>query len=92
MRGEMRGGDDDRHAPGDMLQHGAHDEVALVIGQHELLGEIGEDAQAMRAGIDHAIDGALLSGKVQPALRIEDGGSNREDALIGPGGGRGRHR
>ena len=78
----MRGRDDDRHASRDMLQHGGHDEIALVIGQHELLGEIGEDADAVGAGIDHEVDRALLALEIETAVGVEDGRRDREDALV----------
>ena len=79
----MRGGDDHGHAARDMLQHRMHHGLALGIGQHELLGEIGEDADAMRAGIDHEIDAAALAVEVELAALVEDGGRDREHAAIG---------
>jgi hypothetical protein len=44
---EMRGRDDDRHAPRDLLQREPHDLIALLVGEQELLREIGEDADAV---------------------------------------------
>ena len=82
----MAGGDDDGNAPRHMLQHRMHHRFALGIGQHELLGEIGEDADAVRAGIDHEIDAAALPLQVQFPAIVEDGRGNREDTAIGPSG------
>ena len=66
-----------------MLQHGMHHGVALGIGEHELLGEIGENAEAVRAGIDHEIDTAALAFEIELAALVEDGGRDREHAAIG---------
>ncbi|SPA55346.1 protein of unknown function [Cupriavidus taiwanensis] len=85
-RAEMRGGDDHWHAPVHVFQHGLHQHVALVVAEHELLGEIGQDAQAVRAGIDHEVDAAALAVQVKPAVRVEDGGRHREYAAVDGGG------
>ncbi|UCF54980.1 MAG: FAD-dependent oxidoreductase, partial [Bradyrhizobium sp.] len=82
-RTEMGGGDDHGDAAGDMFQHGMHHGLALGVGEHELLGEIGEDAETMRAGIDHEIDAAALAFEVERAALVEDGGNDREHAAIG---------
>ena len=57
---------------------------ALVVGQHELLGEVGEDAQALRAGVDHEVDGALLAFEIEPAVAVEHRRHDWKDAFIGP--------
>ena len=91
----MRGRDDHGNPARDMLQHRMHHGLALGIGEHELLGEIGEDAETVRAGIDHEIDAAALAVEVELAARVEDGGCDREHAAIGALGlvlGRDRHR
>ena len=59
---------DHRHAAGDVLQHASHHPLALVVGQHELLGAVGQDAHALRAGIDHEVDAALLAVEVELAV------------------------
>ena len=66
-RGEMGRRHDDGHAAGDMLEHRVHHAVALGVGQHELLGEIGEDAEAVRAGVDHEVDAAALAVEIEIA-------------------------
>ena len=47
--------------PATCFKHCVEHLVALGVGQHELLGEIGEDAEPVRAGVDHEVDGALLA-------------------------------
>ena len=79
----MRRRDDDRHPAADMLQHGVEHLIALGVGQHELLGEIGEDAQPLRTGIDHAVDGALLAIEIEPAVAVEHGRHDGKYALVG---------
>ena len=61
-----------------MLQHRLHHLFALVVGQHELLGEIGQDAQAVGAGVDHEIDAAALALEIELAALVEDGRNDRE--------------
>ena len=78
----VRGGDDHRHPARHVFQQRAREDLAFVVRQRELLGEIGQDAQAIHAAVDHEIDGALLARQVQPARFGEDGGHHREDAAI----------
>ena len=78
LGGEMRGGDDDGHAAGDVIEHRPHDGFALVVAEDELLGEVGEDADAVRAGIDHEVDGALLPLEVEPPVLVEHGRGDRK--------------
>ncbi len=85
---EVRGGHDHRHAAGDVLEDGARQQLALVVREHELLGEIGEDADAVRAGIDHEIDAALLAREVELARFGEGGRHHRKDALVAASVGR----
>ncbi len=80
----MGGRHDDRHAACDMLQHGVHHRLALRIGQHELLGKIRQNAETMRARIDHEIDAAALPLEVELTALIEDGRRDRKHPLIGP--------
>ena len=70
--------------PPTCFEHGVEHRVALGIGQHELLGEIGEDAQPVRAGVDHEVDGALLAVEIEPALAVEHRRHDGKDALVGP--------
>ncbi len=79
----MRGGDDHGNPARDMLQHCMHHGLALGVREHELLGKIGENAQTVRACVDHEIDAAALSLEVELAALVEDGGRDREHAAIG---------
>ncbi len=80
----MRGRHDHRHAARDMVQNSVEYHVTLGVGQHELLGEVSEDAEPVRAGIDHEIDGAFLTFKIEPAIAVEHRRYHRKYALIGP--------
>jgi hypothetical protein len=80
----MRRRHDHRHPAGDMLQHRMHYLFALGIGEHELLGEIGQDAQAVGAGVDHEIDTAALPREIELPPFVENGRRDREDTAIGP--------
>ena len=82
LRAEMGRGHDHRHAAGDMRQHAVHHPLALVVGQHELLGPVGQDAHALRAGIDHEVGAALLALEVELAVAVEHGGRHGKDAAI----------
>ena len=82
-RAEMRRRHDHGHPAGDVLQHRMHHLFALGIGQHELLGEIGQNAQAVGAGVDHEIDTAALPRRSSSPV-VEDGRSDGEDTAIGP--------
>ena len=46
---EVAGRDDDRNAAGDVIEHRRHHRFALAVGQHELLGEIRQDAECRRS-------------------------------------------
>jgi hypothetical protein len=62
--------------------------MVFGIGDDELLGEVGEDAQPGRAGIDHEIDAAFLARQVELAAVGEGGGHHREYALVSRSHGR----
>jgi hypothetical protein len=64
-RAEMRRRHDHGYPAGDVLQHRMHHLFALGVGQHELLGEIGKNAQAIGAGVDHEIDTAALPREIE---------------------------
>ena len=64
-RREMAAGHDDRHAAGHMSQAQIERGRPLVIGQQELLGVIREDADAVDALIDHAIEHAALPVEIE---------------------------
>ena len=73
---------DDRHPPGDVLQDGLRQGLALFVREHELLGEIGEDAEPVGARIDHEIDGSQLARQVESALFVEGRRHDRKDAFV----------
>ena len=78
----MRRRHDDRHPAGDVLEHRVHHLLALGVGQHELLGEIGQNADAVRAGVDHEVDAAPLTVEIEFAAIVEDGRRDGKDAAI----------
>ena len=43
--------------------------LALVVGEQELLGVVGEDADAVDALVDHAVEHAALAVEVELARR-----------------------
>ena len=53
------------NAARDVAQHQVHNPVALVIGKHELFGEVREDTEAFRARIDHEVRGAALTVQIE---------------------------
>ncbi len=65
-----------------MLQHRGHQQAAFIVAQDELLGEIGQDADAVGAGVDHEIDAAALAVEVEATLLVENGGRDREYATV----------
>ena len=79
---------DHGHPAGDVLEHRIHHLLALGIRQHELLGKIGQNADAVGAGIDHEIDAAPLAIEIELAAIIEDGGRDGKDAAVRPCRGR----
>ncbi|CAM2160150.1 hypothetical protein PT2222_70133 [Paraburkholderia tropica] len=81
-RAEMRGRDDHGHAARDVFEHAAHDGFAFGVGQRKLLGEVREDAQAVRARVDHEVGAAALAVEVEIAVLREDGRHDRENAAI----------
>ena len=83
-RAEVGGGDDHRHPAGDVFQHRMHHPFALGIGEDELLGEVGQDAQPVRAGVDHEIDAAALPIEIELAAVVENGRGDGENAAIRP--------
>ena len=64
---EVTAGDDNRDAPGNMRQAEIHQRIALVIREQELLGIVGEDADAIDPLVDHAIEHAVLTVEVELA-------------------------
>ena len=79
---EVGGRDDHRHAPGHVLERRARQDLAVLVGQQELLGEVRQDAQAGRTGIDHEVEAAPLARQVERAGFVEGRGHDREDAAM----------
>ena len=85
----MRRRHDHGHPAGDVLQHRMHHLFALGIGQHELLGEIGQNAEAIGAGVDHEIDTAALPARDRARPRsskmVGATGKRRDRAVVQSG-------
>ena len=62
---EVGGGDDDRDAARDVLETEPGEGLALLVGEQELLGVVREDAEPVRALVDHAVDRPLLTLEVE---------------------------
>ncbi len=77
---EMAAGDDHRDAAADMGQAQVGECRALVVGQQELLGIVGQHADAVYALIHHAIEHAPLAVEVEVAGCCEGCGRDRIDA------------
>lgn len=71
-RAEVAGGDDDRHAAVHALQDLPRQDLALLVGQQELLRIVRQHAQAIDAGVDHELHAAALTVQVQAAVVVED--------------------
>src|SRR5688500_3813691 len=78
----MRGGDDDRLAARDVIEHRPHDSFAFIVAQDELLREIGQDTDAVRTRIDHEIHGAVLPLEVEPPVLVEHCWCDRKNTLV----------
>ena len=79
---------DHGHPAGDVLEHRIHHLLALGIRQHELLGKIGQNADAVGAGVDHKVDAAPLTVEIEFAAFIEDGRCDGKHTAIGSSGDR----
>ena len=72
-----------------MVEDQGGQSLALVVGDGELLGVVGQDADAVDAGVDHEVDRALLALEIEVAVLVEGGRGDGEDARKGaPGIGR----
>jgi hypothetical protein len=61
--------------------------IALLVGEQELLREIGEDADAVDALVDHQVHDTPVALDIEVAVVVEDGRRDRQDALVGFGHG-----
>src|SRR3954470_24265382 len=73
--------DDHWDPPSNVLEGEVGQHLALLVAEHELLREVGQDAEAVRAGVDHEVEAASLAIEVQFTIIPERGGHNREHAL-----------
>ena len=58
-----------------MVEHGVHQLLAFGVGERELLGQVGEDADTVRAGVDDEVDGSFLALEIEVAAIVEDRGA-----------------
>jgi hypothetical protein len=65
-----------------VFKHGALHLVAFFVGERELFGKIGEDAQAVRSGVDHEVDRPTLTVKIKAPSVVENGGRHRKYASV----------
>ena len=65
-----------------MLPPRVHHLLALGVGQHELLGEIGQNADAVRTRVDHEVETAPLTVQIEFPAIVEDGGHDGKDAAV----------
>jgi hypothetical protein len=82
-RAEVAARDDHRHAAGDVRAAELEQRRALVVGEQELLGVVREDADAVDALVDHAVEHAPHARQVEAASVVERRRRDRVDA--GPG-------
>lgn len=80
LGGEMRDGDDHRHPARDMLEADPGEQRALFIGEHELLGVVGEDADRIDALVDHAIEHPAHALFIDAAIGVKRGGGDGQNA------------
>ena len=76
----VRRGHDHRHAPGDVLEDAGRQQLALIVREHELFGEVRKDRKTLAAGVDQEIDAAQLAGEVEVPAFGKGRWHDREDA------------
>ena len=82
-RAEMAAGHDDGNAAVDMLEAGRLQKRPFLVGEQELFGIVGEDAESIDTLVDHAIESAALTPQVKRAVFVEGGRNDRKDSAIG---------
>src|SRR6187402_1018435 len=85
IRAEMRRRYDDGNTTSDMFEDRNGEEITLIVRERELLGEVRQNADTIRARVDHEVDAAALAFKIEASLFIKDGGGHGEDAAVGAG-------
>ena len=79
----MGGGDNYGHPIGDTRQDQVHQGITLIVGEQELFGPVGQDANAVSAGIDQEIDAAELPFGIQRTRLGKDGRGDGKHSVIG---------
>ncbi len=82
LGGVMADGDDDGQAPRHMLKRDLGQKAAFLIGDQELFREVGEDADAIAALIDHTVDHTFHALIVDRAVIVERGRGDGPDAGV----------
>ena len=80
---EMAAGHDDGHLAIHVLEAHGLQQPPFLVGEKELLGVVGEDAQTVDALVDHAVENAALAFEVKRAFIVEWRRNDREDPAIG---------
>ena len=84
--GEMADCHDDRHSAIDMGKAKLCQMLALVIGNQELLGKIGKDADAIAPLVDHAVQNPAHAVIVDGTIFGKGCRRDRPDTAVGTGG------
>ncbi len=71
LRAEMAAGHHDGNAPGDMLKTDFRQDPPLLVGQQELFGIVGQNADSVDALVDHAVEHAALAFDINVAIGLE---------------------
>ncbi len=79
----MAAGHDHGNASRDPVEAGLDQRVAFGIGQHELLGVIRQNADAVDALVDHAIHDPTLPVEIEVTVARERRRRDRIDAGVG---------
>jgi hypothetical protein len=78
-------GDNDGDPSSHLFEAKIEQNLALAIGQGELLGIIGQDANAVDPLVDHAVEHPALAIQIEIAIRRKRRRRDREDAAEGFG-------
>ena len=77
--------------PGNVVQAKFQQGIAFLVGEQELLGVVGEDADAVHTLIDHTVQHPLLSRQIKGFILVKGCGGDGKDSSEGMGGFSGRH-
>jgi hypothetical protein len=77
---EVAAGHDHRHAPGHMREAEVEQRLPLAVRERKLLRVVRQDAQAVHALIDHAVEHAALAVQIEVAGLGERRGRDRKDS------------